>query len=124
MKLLDTHAWIWLYSNPERLSPTALAATNNDILCVSIISCWETAMLVQKKRLSFTLDVEQWIDLALQFVVLLPITPSIAVSSARLLNFHGDPADRLIVATCLEHSMSLISKDDRIRSSNLIQVIW
>lgn len=124
MKLLDTHAWIWLCSDPTRLSSLALAATTDETLCISIISCWETAMLVQKGRLTFTIEVEQWIEFALQSVILLPITPSIAIASTRLQNFHGDPADRLIIATCLEHSLPIISKDDKIRSTTLVQVIW
>jgi PIN domain nuclease of toxin-antitoxin system len=44
-------------------------------------------------------------------------TASIAATAVELPStFPGDPADRLIYATAVEHGWSLITKDQRIRS--------
>lgn len=73
------------------------AIQDADSLGIPAISCWEIAMLVEKGRLKLSMDVQIWIDLALRSpkILLLPLTPEIAVLSTRLPgSFHGDPADR------------------------------
>ena len=128
MIVLDTHAWIWWVNESERLSDTAqLTIQQTDRVGIAAISCWEVAMLVAKERIGFSVDVQIWIELALQRprVELLPITPEIAVRSTRLPDgFHGDPADRLIVATSLVHKRHLVSKDRKITSSGAVNVVW
>ena len=45
--------------------------------------------------------------------------------STRLPNgFHGDPSDRLIVASSLIHKALLVSKDEKIQQCSYLQVIW
>jgi len=39
---------------------------------------------------------------------------STGIKAAELQNFHGDPADRIIVATALSTGLSLITADKRI----------
>ncbi|MCK5718053.1 MAG: type II toxin-antitoxin system VapC family toxin [Thiomargarita sp.] len=128
MILLDTHAWIWWVTESNRLSaPAATAIAHADKIAVHIISCWEIAMLVEKGRISFNTEVAQWIDLALQHhakVTLLPFEPQTAVLAARLKDFHGDPADRFLVASCLTHNIPLVTKDKLIHKYSQIQVIW
>jgi PIN domain nuclease of toxin-antitoxin system len=41
-----------------------------------------------------------------------------------LLPLHGDPADRLIVATALTRDALLVTKDQAIRESGLVQTVW
>lgn len=56
------------------------------------------------------------------------LTPFAAISAARLLEFHGDPADRFIYATVRELAVPLISKDAKIREYAAqrgdVEVIW
>ncbi|MFO8038917.1 MAG: type II toxin-antitoxin system VapC family toxin [Sodalinema sp.] len=128
MMILDTHAWIWWISESEKLSQKAQnSIQTSNFIGIPAISCWEIAMLVSKQRLELSMDVQAWINLALQRprLKLLPLTPEIAVLSTRLPgNFHGDPADRLIVATSLVYDASLISKDEKIRIWPYLDVIW
>jgi PIN domain nuclease of toxin-antitoxin system len=73
------------------------------------------------------MDVQVWIETSLQRpnVKLLPLTPQIAVLSTQLPGgFHGDPADRLIVASSLVHQSPLVSKDEKIQQWGHLQVIW
>jgi PIN domain nuclease of toxin-antitoxin system len=128
MILLDTHAWVWWSAGSPRLSsPAQRAIAGSDELGVSVMSCWEVAMLVSGQRIGFNIDVQEWIDLALQRprVRLIPVDPRIAVLSTRLPGaFHPDPVDRLLVATCLTYGVPLVSKDRRIASWGHISVIW
>ena len=129
MIVLDTHVWLfWVNDDRELISKKALTAINRaESLGVSVISCWEIAMLVVKRRLAFNMDVQDWVNQASKYpgIRLIGLDAEVAVLSTRLPgNFHGDPADRMIVATCMKHNVPLISKDKMIRSWGQIKVIW
>jgi PIN domain nuclease of toxin-antitoxin system len=116
MIILDTHFWFWwLLESPKLSTQSAEAIAINTEIGISAIRCWELAMLLSKNRIMLSMDVQIWLNLALQHpkVILLPLSPEIAVLSTRLPGeFHGDPADRLIVASSLVHKVSLVSKDE------------
>jgi len=127
--VLDTHVWLfWVNDDRELISKKALTAINRaESLGVSVISCWEIAMLVAKRRLAFNMDVQDWVNQASKYpgIRLIGLDAEVAVLSTRLPgNFNGDPADRMIVATCMKHNVPLISKDKMIRSWGQIKVIW
>jgi PIN domain nuclease of toxin-antitoxin system len=128
MIVLDTHAWVWWATESKQLSTRARRAiTDTDELGVSVISCWEVAMLVEKGRLGFNQSCELWIERALEFpqLKLLPLTPAIATMAARLsAPFHGDPADRIIAATCLRIEAQLVTKDRELRRWRHLKTIW
>ncbi|WP_437654876.1 type II toxin-antitoxin system VapC family toxin [Sorangium sp. So ce1182] len=126
MIVLDTHAWFWLVASPDRLSEQAADAIDRaDRLGVSAVSCWEIAMLAEKGRVELDRPAQRWLEdaLASSGTLLLPIDPAIAALAARL-PLHGDPADRLIVATAMTANAELITKDHQIRSARLVPTIW
>jgi PIN domain nuclease of toxin-antitoxin system len=126
--VLDTATWIWRASDPKRLPASVrrlLGQTERAL--VSAISVWEVAMLVAKRRIQLDRPVEQWVDLALALpgIQLAPLEPAIAVRSTKLPgSFHPDPADRIIVATALEHAVPILTPDERIRSYPHVQSVW
>jgi len=126
--VLDTHAWIWWCDDKGKLSTTVLdAIATTESIGVPAICCWELAMLASKERIRLSMDVEVWMKLALQRpkTKLLPLTPEIAVLSTRLPGiFHGDPADRLIVASTLSHNAVLVTKDQKIIAADCVEVCW
>jgi len=128
MIILDTNAWIWWMTESPALSPQALATVGqNSTIGIPSICCWEVAMLVAKGRLTLAMDVQIWLNISLDHpkTQLLPLNPEIAVLSTRLPgNFHNDPADRLIIATCLTYQAPLLSKDSLIQKWGYINVIW
>ena len=92
-------------------------ASEESLLRVSAISIWEIGMLEAKGRVRFDIDCLDWIDeaLGLPGVSLMPLTPSICIRSSRLPEgLHGDPADRIIVATARELGAILVTRDERI----------
>ena len=104
--LLDTHVLLWLRLGSPELGPSTRIAIEeawqSDNLAVSAISFWEVAMLRAKGRMEVTLDVAAWRREQLeQGLVELPVDGATAVRAGLLPDMHGDPADRLIVATAL-----------------------
>ena len=121
MIVLDTHVWIWWATGDRRLSLNQSEAISLEVdggtIGVSVVSCWEIAMLVNKQRLHLSADPLDWMraELAYPSVELLPLDPEIAVRAYRLTeSFHPDPADRLIVATAIENGCALVTSDRRI----------
>jgi PIN domain nuclease of toxin-antitoxin system len=128
MILLDTHAWFfYINDSSENMSLMARRTIkDSDVLGVSIISCWEIAMLVAKQRLRFSIDVHDWIDRALKYkgIKLVGLDPDIAVLATRLPGkFHKDPADRIIVASCIKLGTPLVTLDERIKKWGYIKTI-
>ncbi|KOR32596.1 twitching motility protein PilT [Achromatium sp. WMS3] len=128
MIVLDTHAWIWWITESTSLSISARKIIENaNTIEIPAICCWEVAMLIAKQRIGFNMDVDVWLKLALQHpkVRLLPLTPEIAVLSTRLPGkFHGDPADRLIVASSISINAPLVTCDKKITDWGFIKVYW
>jgi len=115
--LLDTHVLQWWSAEPERLSSDAEAALEAaDELAVAGITWFELAWLAERGRISTAVPIRSWlVDLA-KDVRTVALTPSIAAAAAALPDtFPGDPADRVIYATAVEHGWRLVTKDRRLR---------
>lgn len=123
--LLDTNAWLNFHEAPERLSQHAQNALQNETnFAVSPISMLEIAQKVSTGRLTVSLSLETWVDLALtQGAVIVPISPAIAIEAYQLPDFHGDPADRLIAATARIHNLILLTSDRKMISHPSLRVI-
>ncbi|MGI4775764.1 MAG: type II toxin-antitoxin system VapC family toxin [Janthinobacterium lividum] len=118
--ILDTHILLWSFLSPNEISKEvteAISGAQDDSrLFISSITLWEIAMLVNKKRINLfepTLTFLNSISQA-KGLNIVSISTSIAADSGNLLNFHGDPADRIITATTRELAGHLITKDEKI----------
>ncbi|MCX7165625.1 MAG: type II toxin-antitoxin system VapC family toxin [Rhodocyclales bacterium] len=128
--LLDTHIWLWwLLGQPElaakeRDALDALAAADTPPgLCA--ISLWEAQMLVAKGRLKIDAPLSHWLPTAVaaESVTLLPMDVAVILALDSLpAGFHGDPADRIIVATARAHGLPLATRDGNIRRSRAAKV--
>ena len=127
MIVLDTHTWIWWASDPSRLGRrgrTAIEAA--DRIGVPAVCCFEVAAAVSRGRITLDRAPLEWIEqaLALPRIGLFPLTPAIAVKATQLGSFHGDPADRLIVATAVLAAATLVTKDRNIRAYGALSSVW
>lgn len=118
MILLDTHVLIWQEQGDLRLGPQTrrviARALQEDRVAVSAISFWEVGMRVQKGRLDLLFDLGVWRrDLLDRGLIEIPVDGGIATRAGLLPNIHGDPADRIIVATALE-GHQLVTADGKI----------
>lgn len=121
MLILDTHVLIWLDEGNPRLGRRALEAINEALVAgklrVAAISFWEVAMLVEKRRLIINPELDKWRSELLQAGLNeLPLKGATAIRAGQLRKFHGDPADRLIVATALDNAATLVTADEKILS--------
>lgn len=74
-------------------------------------------MLEAKQRIRLSMTPLDWVEtgLAQPGIRLLPISPAVAIGSTGLPgSFHGDPADRMLVASCRVHGLVLVTADARI----------
>jgi len=125
--VLDTHAWLWWLSDPDQLGrATMKRIQGSERIGVAAVSCFEVAAAVAKGRITLDRGTLEWLQQALSAprLELLPLTPAIAVKATLLGRFHGDPADRLIVATAILESAVLVTKDQRIRKYEAVSTIW
>ena len=116
--ILDTHVIHWWSAQPERLSRAATRALSEaDELAVAAISWFELAWLARHERISLAIPVRSWLEQLAAQVRTVGITPAIAETAVSLpSSFPGDPADRLIYATAIEHGWRLVTKDQRLRA--------
>ncbi len=119
MLLLDTHVLVWLDEGSPRLGKKALRKIDKALasgqLGVASISFWEIAMLVSKKRLDIQIELDVWRrELLKNGIEEIPLRGSTALRAGLLQAFHGDPVDRIIVATSLEYPATLVTADKRI----------
>nr|WP_299244997.1 type II toxin-antitoxin system VapC family toxin [uncultured Halomonas sp.] len=134
MIVLDTHVLVWWVSGGDsQLSSSARTILHDEMdnedgmIIVSSISAWEIAMLVDKGRLTLSMDVDDWLKEVsyideLRFI---SIDNDIAVQSTRLPGeFHKDPADRMIVALARHLNAPLITADEKIRAYKHVRTIW
>jgi len=128
MILLDTHIWVWWIQTPERLASSTLAyldALQPSEVCISAISCWEVAKLVQKGRLDLFEPVDKWLQQATteSGVSCIQLEIPIIVDACNLPGtFHPDPADQLIVATSRVKNIPLLTADQKILGYEFVQV--
>lgn len=116
--LLDTHVWIWLLANKrDRFGATALntleAAAATQAMAVSEISLWEVATKAAKGRLELAPDPQRWLQRAAKSpgIGIISVDRDVLVQSAMLDLDHGDPADRMLIATALKYELRLATAD-------------
>jgi PIN domain nuclease of toxin-antitoxin system len=128
--LLDTHVWLWWLLGSDRLAQRERRAldrlASRAELRLAAVSLWEAARLYAKGRLLLDRPFDVWIREAAAAAVIeiAPLDVEIVIALNRLPPaFHGDPADRLIVATARAHRSPLATHDRVIRKSRAA-IIW
>ena len=131
MTLMDTCAIIWDALEPDKLSKNALNAINkaddSNALIISDISIWEISMLIKKNRIEVDTTAANFINLFLQSrsVSVQSISPEIAELSVNFgADINNDPADRIIAATSIILNTQLVTADQNLIDSQMINTVW
>ncbi len=126
--LLDTHAYVWALTDPDRLSRrarTAIEAPSNALL-VSAATAWEMAI---KHRAGKWPEAEillaQHGDLTSRLgAQSLDISAADAIRAGSLDWDHADPFDRMLAAQSLHHLAALVTRDAAFSQLRGLAVIW
>ena len=117
MILLDTHVLLWLLRDDPKLGKEIRQVIGGRWPTREIAACsisfWEIGMRLQKGRLELPSELNAWRATLLESgLVELPVDGEIAVRAGLLPDMHGDPADRIIVATALTgHTLATADRE-------------
>ena len=101
----------------QEKSNKKLGAQEDNNLVICSISLWEIAMLNFKKRINIYEPVKDFLKSITNIngLAVQDISSEVAAESVLLMDdFHGDPADRIIVATTKIKGATLITRDQKI----------
>lgn len=127
----DTHPLIW-YGNGKHsalsgkvLSVFERAEKAETLIYVPAVVFWEIALLNKTGRIKLAESFERWSDklLSKNGFAITHLETEI-ISEAVGYNFNTDPFDSVIVATAKQLELPLITKDNPIINSNLVEIFW
>ncbi len=116
--LLDTPVWLWLASEPERLSPQALAALTDlsNQLYFSAASSWEISIKYRLGKLPLPEPPHLHVSkrLVAESTQFLPIQLLHTTQVAHLPDYHSDPFDRILVAQAQLEFLTIVTLEPQI----------
>ncbi len=125
--LLDTHAFLWLITDEDRLSENARQTFLNteNSLFFSAASLWEICIKKSLGKISLKDGWFQTIkeEMAINTIQWLPIEMTHCAEVTELPFHHRDPFDRMLIAQAIVEEMKLLSRDSRL-SDYAIELIW
>jgi len=127
----DTHPLIWYASGKHSRLPQrvlrAFEAAFADLALIVIPSSvfWEISLLIEHDKIRVREPFDAWCGamIARRGIDLAALSLDIIVEAHRF-RFNGDPFDRTIAATAKVMDLPLITKDQAIIESNLVDVYW
>ena len=116
--LLDTHVFIWMHAEPDRLSRRAkdLLIDPDTELHLSVVVAWELGIKIARERLTLPEPLEEYVmsRAARSRMSLLPIGLVHVLDAVALPAHHADPFDRMLVAQATVEGLTLVSRDESI----------
>lgn len=115
--LLDTHVFLWLQTEPERLDDALLDRLGRaDALLLSPASAWEMAIKYHLGKLPLPAEPGVYVPdrMARSGVEPLPIEITHTLAAGGLPPHHRDPFDRLLVAQSQLTGLPLVTADRQI----------
>lgn len=124
--LLDTHAFLWFFDTPDKLSPTVRAALADpaNACFLSVVSVWEIQIKLALGKLALSQTVEDAITLAINDgLQILPAELNHVFGLSGLPRHHSDPFDRLLIAQALFEGLTLVTRDAKFRQYS-VPLLW
>ena len=113
--LLDTHAFIWWDSEPDKLSPPALTGCQDrtNTLLLSVASVWEMQIKSQLGKLKLNLPLAEVIEgqRKANNIEILPVMLAHVFALQNLPLHHKDPFDRILIAQANVENVAVVSND-------------
>lgn len=116
--LVDTHVWLWMQVDPDRIQPDVraqIADSHNDVF-LSAASGWEIAIKYALGRLPLPEEPASYVPsrMSKSGTQGLPVQHAHALAVATLPRLHRDPFDRVLVAQALIEKVTLVTADAQI----------
>jgi len=125
--LLDTHVFLWMASEPEKLSVTAsqIVQQADNELYVSICSLWEMQIKHHLGKLILDLPLsELWQNQRdISDLHLLQVEETHVWALDKIPHYHKDPFDRLLIAQAACENIVFMSADSRMARYD-IKIVW
>ena len=115
--LLDTHIFLWLQTEPERVGEhLATVEDPGTELLVSAVVAWEIAIMSGLGRLPLPEAPERYVPERLRLINgrAVPIEHEQALAVASLPPLHRDPFDRLLVAQAGSLAVPILTADPEV----------
>ncbi len=125
--LLDTHAVVFMALEPRKLGPRAhkiVTTAKPGELGISSTTIAELGQLIHGDKIEFEGRPSDVFGPVLKSLVQVPLSLSAALQAPALRLPHGDPADRLIVATALDLGVPLVTRDGNVTDSGVVNTEW
>lgn len=127
----DTHSLVWYFTRQHRsLSRRALTAfeqaeNEESFIYIPTVCLWEISRHERQGIIRLNTSFEDWLDalLVLPCFDAVPLDEQVIVE-ARKFNFNRDVFDAAIVATARIKDLPLITKDQAISDSGVVEIWW
>lgn len=116
MYLLDTHTLLWYLRDSSEISSLARQTISNaNYVAISIASLWEIAIKRSIGKLQISVGPASLESLCMERdITVLPIGTDALEMIQKLPNIHGDPFDRILIATAQTKGLTIITRDKTI----------
>ena len=115
--LLDTHIFIWWADQPEKLSPAALSALEDEAneLLLSVASVWEMQIKIQLGKLKLSLPLKELVknQQEIKNLTVSPVALTHVLALDALPFNHKDPFDRLLIAQSIAEGLTIVTADSQ-----------
>lgn len=125
--LLDTHVWLWMQSEPDRLraeSRAIIEDTRNPLL-LSAASAWEIAIKHRLGKLALPEPPSSYVPdrMRRSGTAALPVEHAHALRTTELPDHHRDPFDRLLIAQAQLLDLTIVTVDKKFSAYDVAIVV-
>ncbi|ORA76976.1 type II toxin-antitoxin system VapC family toxin [Mycobacterium malmoense] len=124
--LVDTHVWLWMQSDPDRLRDEAreiVQDARNSVL-LSAASAWEIAIKYRLGKLPLPEAPASYLPdrMRRSGTSPLPVDHAHALRTAELPDHHRDPFDRLLIAQAQLLDLTIMTADEQLSAYDVAVV--
>jgi len=126
--LLDTAAFLWIVSDPDKLSLKARKACEDSTnrLILSAVSSWEITVKYGLQKLQLPDPPETFIqeNRKLHNILTLPLFEEATLAFRTLKPHHADPFDRMLICQAMTHDLPLLTSDKHMHAYKGVRILW
>lgn len=121
--LLDTHVFLWVLSNPDRLNAKAVKAVQdpNHRVFVSAVSAVEISIKSSIGKLKVPDNLRS--EIRSRGLLELPLQYQHGERLSQLPMHHGDPFDRMLIAQAMVEGLTLVTHDQKIKRYSGVKLL-